>query len=155
MTKEVREEAQLVYSISAASRPGTTYPGFGVFAATAPTDPLKTSALVEKLHSMYEVFAKDGPTEEEMVVARKQMANTIADQIREPGYWSGRLNQITFRGANLDDIAGDAAAYQALSTKDVHGTFAKQYSKDNSIVVVVKPSGKAAPAGKDNDGGAE
>ncbi len=154
MTKEVREEAQLVYSISASSRPGTTYPGFGVFAATAPTDPLKTSALVEKLHSMYEVFAKDGPSEEEMVVARKQMATTIADQVREPQYWSTRLNQITFRGANLDDIAGDLDAYQALTAKSVHETFAKQYSRDNSIVVVVKPSGKA-PAGKGGEDGAE
>lgn len=154
MTKEVREEAQLVYSISASSRPGTTYPGFGVFAATAPTDPQKTTALVDKLHSMYEKFAKDGPTDEEIDVAKKQMAVTIADQIREPAYWATRLNQITFRGANLDDIAGDAAAYQALSAKEVQSTFAKQYSRDNSIVVVVKPSGKA-PTGKGGDDGAE
>ena len=39
MVKEVREEAQLVYSIGAGSRAGTTYPGFGVFSAAAPTDP--------------------------------------------------------------------------------------------------------------------
>jgi zinc protease len=155
MTKEVREEAQLVYSIGASSRPGTTYPGFGVFAATAPTDPQKTSTLTEKLASMFEKFAKEGPSEEEMIVAKKQMANTIADQIREPGYWSGRLNQITFRGASLDDIAGDAAAYQAISGKEVQGTFAKQYSKDSSIVVVVKPSGKGGPAAKDGGEGTE
>ena len=31
MVKEVREAAQLVYSIGASSRAATTYPGFGVF----------------------------------------------------------------------------------------------------------------------------
>src|SRR6478735_6528294 len=66
MIKEVREDAQLVYSIGAQSRPGSTFPGFGVFAAGAPTDPHKTDALVEKLASMYEKFAKAGPTDEEV-----------------------------------------------------------------------------------------
>ena len=57
MIKEVREEGQLVYSIGAQSRPGTTYPGFGVFSANATTDPEKVPALVSKLASMYQVQA--------------------------------------------------------------------------------------------------
>ena len=151
MTKEVREEAQLVYSIGAQSRPGTTFPGFGMFSASSPTDPVKAKALAEKLQAMFEKFAKEGPTEEEMVVARKQYATTLTDSVRQPGYWSGRLNQITFRGGSLDDIAGDADAYQALTAKQVQETFARQYVKDNTIVIVVKPSGKG-PAAKAEEG---
>ena len=85
MTTEVREQAQLVYSIGAGSSPGGVFPGFGVFSAAAPTEPHKVAALVEKLASMYEVFAKDGPTEDEMVVAKKQMANTLGRGDARPG----------------------------------------------------------------------
>ncbi len=151
MVKEVREEAQLVYSISAGSRPATTYPGFGTFSASAPTEPAKTGALVEKLASMYQAFAAAGPTDEEMEVAKRQMATTFAEQVKEPGYWSGRLNLLTFRGASLDDFVNAPAAYQTLTAQQVRDAFAKYYTKDSAIVVVVKPANATgAPAG---DGG--
>lgn len=139
MVKEVREEAQLVYSISAGSRAATTFAGFGTFSASAPTEPAKAPALVEKVSSMYARFAKDGPTEDEMVVARKQMANTFDEQLKEPAFWSGRLDQMTYRGSSLDEFIKEPDAYQAMTAKQVHETFAKYYSKDKSIVVVVKP----------------
>jgi zinc protease len=144
MVKEVREDAQLVYSIGANSRSASTYPGFGVFSASAPTEPGKAAPLVEKLAAMYETFAHDGPTEDELGVARKQMANTLRDQLREPGYWSGRLDRMTFRGASLDDIVADAEVYQTLTAAQIRDTFARYYSKPNSIVVVVKPTEQAS-----------
>lgn len=144
MVKEVREEGQLVYSIGAGSRPGSTYPGFGVFSAGAPTEPEKVAALTAKLTSMYEAFAKDGPTDDEVVVARKQIANTLEEQVREPSYWARKLDQLTFRGASLDDVVADPDAYQALTAQQIRETFAKYYSKPNSIVVVVKPGAAAA-----------
>jgi zinc protease len=147
MVKQVREEAQLVYSISSSSLPASTYPGFGVFSAGAPTDPAKVPALVEKLASMYEAFAAEGPTEEELEVAKKQFANTFDEQMKDPQFWSGRLARITFRGTSLDDIVEDPAAYQALSAAEVKAAFAKYYGTPNSIVVVVEPAeGASAPA---------
>ncbi|MEP0848215.1 MAG: insulinase family protein [Phycisphaerae bacterium] len=156
MVKEVREEAQLVYSIGAGSRPGATYPGFGVFSAGAPTEPAKVAALLAKLASMYAAFAKDGPSQEELDVAKKQMANTFDEQMREPGFWSGRLNQLTFRGANLDDIVNDPAAYQALTSAQVRDVFARYYAPENAITVAVSPVGAAvdtAPGGSGAPGG--
>ncbi len=147
MVTEVREKAQLVYSIGSSSRAATTYPGFGVFSASAPTEPAKVEALVTKLGSMYEEFAKNGPTEEELAVARRQFATTYEEQMREPGYWSGRLSRLTYRGASLDDVMADPAAYQALTADQVRSTFAKYYSNDSAIVVTVTPtSGGTADA---------
>lgn len=140
MVTEVREKAQLVYSIGASSRAGTVYPGFGLFGAGAPTDPAKVPALVAKLSEMYETFAKTGPTDDEMDIAKKQMANTFDTDMRDTPFWSGRLDQMTFRGRDLDDILAEPAAYQAITGEQVRATFAKYYSKPNSIVVVVKPA---------------
>lgn len=140
MVKEVREEAQLVYSIGASSRPASTYPGFGVVSAAAPTDPAKADPLVEKLASMYEKFAKDGPTEEELSIAKLQLANTLDTEMKDPSFWSGRMNQLTFRGVSLDDVLQDAAAYQAMTAKEIKDTFARYYSKENAIIVKVTPA---------------
>lgn len=144
MVKEVREESQLVYSIGASSRAATTYPGFGVFSAAAPTEPGKAGALVAKLASMYAAFAKDGPTEEEMDVAKKQMANTFKEQLEEPGYWAGQLRELTFRGESLDDIAAEPRAFQQMTSQQVKEAFARYYTKDNTIVVSVLPASSGA-----------
>lgn len=145
MIDEVREKAQLVYSIGAGSRAASTYPGFGLFSAAAPTDPPKAQPLVEKLASMYATFAKEGPTAEELDVAKKQFANTYSEQVKEPGYWSGRLSQITFRGASLDDVVNDLAAIEALTAEQIRDAFAKYATAENAITVVVKPAGEHAP----------
>lgn len=153
MVKEVREDAQLVYSISAGSRAGQTFPGFGTFAAAAPTDPAKADALTKKLSEMYAAFAKEGPTEEEMTVAKKQMATMLDEQMIEPGYWAGRLNEIGYRGASVDDILSTKEAYQAFTPAQVKTAFAKYYEPGTEIVVVVKPkAGAEAPAEKAEDG---
>lgn len=146
MVKEVREDAQLVYSIGAGSRPATTYPGFGTFSAAAPTEPAKVPALVDKLASMYKAFARDGATDEEMDVARGQFKNTLDEQMREPSFWSARLNEMTFRGVNLDDVMAAPAAYQAITADQVKKTFDKYYSEKNSITVIVKPTPGSEPS---------
>lgn len=146
MVKEVREDAQLVYSISAQSRAATTYPGFGMVSAGAPTEPSKVTPLVEKLASMYAEFAKNGPTEDEVVVARKQFANTFKDQLQDPGYWAQRLDQMTFRGLKLDEIVDDPEAYQALTADEVKRVFAKYYAPERAVVVTVRPSATGSPS---------
>ncbi|QYK46888.1 MAG: insulinase family protein [Phycisphaeraceae bacterium] len=139
MVTEVREKEQLVYSIGAGSRPGTTYPGFGMFSAAAPTEPAKADALVAKLGAMYDAFAKEGPSEEELDVARKQIANTFQQDLLEPGYWSRRIGQMTFRGDSLDEILADPEAYQRIDAEAIRSTFAKYYRPENMVTVVVKP----------------
>ena len=149
MIAEIREQAQLVYSIGASSRPGGMFPGFGVFAAGAPTEPHKADALVAMIASMYEKFAASGPTDAELDVAKKQVANTFGEQLKDPGYWTAQLEQMTLRGQNLDDLAAAPAVYQAFTVAPIKDVFAKYYAKANSIVVVVKPKVPAPPVKKD------
>lgn len=142
MVKEVREDAQLVYSIGASSRSGTTYPGFGVFSAGAPTEPAKVKPLVEKLASMYAAFAKDGPTSEELEVARKQFAKNFEEQLIEPAFWQTRLESLTFRGVALDDMLRQPEVYASMPSDEIKSTFAKYATPENAIVVTVAPEAK-------------
>lgn len=140
MIKEVREEGQLVYSIGANSRSANTYPGFGVVSAAAPTEPAKVPTLLDKLASMYAAFAQEGPTEEELDVARKQTANAYEEQLREPSFWARRLDQLTFRGVNVDDLAAEPAASLALTADQIKAVFAKYYAPEKSLIAVSKPA---------------
>ena len=113
--------------------------------ASAPTEPRKATALVDALASAYAAFAADGPTEDELAVAKKQAAVLFQEQVKDPAYWLARTSLMTFRGVRLDDVAADPAAYQALTAKQVKDAFAAYYAPRNTIVVVVSPvAGDAA-----------
>jgi zinc protease len=144
MIKAIREEEQLVYSISATNVPGTDYPGYGLFFAAAPTEPGKVEKLTAKIASMYTDFATTGPTEEEMATVRKQIANTLDEQMKEPNFWSSRTANMEYRGTKLDDAIEAPAAYQAITAEQIKTAFAKYYTPEGAMTLSIKP--KAAPA---------
>ncbi len=143
MIKEVREDAQLVYSIGASSRPGTAYPGFGFFSAGAPTDPGKAAALIDKLQSMFARFAAEGPSQDELDIAKKQMANTLDETMKDPSFWMGRLDMMTYRGNSLDDALAMPAAYQNMTADQIRAVFANYCTDASRLVVLVKPKSAA------------
>jgi zinc protease len=147
MNKVIREERQLVYSISAIFRPGEAFPGYGVVLAPAPTEPSKVPALSAAVFEVIDALMKEGPTEEELGVAKKQMANTLDEQFKEPGFWSGRLANLTYRGQSLDDVTGGPASYAALTAAEVKSTFGAYAKPEARFSIAVAPKGEgAAPA---------
>ena len=148
VVKEVREETQLVYRISASSRAASIYPGFGVFSAGAPTEPAKAAALTAKLSEMYAKFRETGPTDEEVDVARKQAAKNFDEQMKEPSFWFGRLQGLTLKGMSLDEIAHAPEAYQKITAKQIKDAFAKYCTPENVIQVVVRPGASTGADGR-------
>ena len=139
MVKVIREEKQLVYSISAQSQPGTAYRGSGMFMASAPTDPAKADALPAALDELYTDFAKTGPTVEELDVARNQLIKFIEEQMKEPGFWTGRLASLDYRGGNLNDVVSLIDFYKNATAKDVQEVFAKYHKPSGKFQFVIKP----------------
>jgi zinc protease len=148
MIRVIREEKQLVYSIAAQLQPGETFPGMGLFMAAAPTEPAKTGDLAATILQMYRQFAEHGPTAEELDVAKRQIANTLDESMKEPGFWRGRLAGATYRDVRLDDIVGLPAAYQAMTAEEVRSTFASYFTPESTMTFVVvprPPAGAEAP----------
>ena len=139
MTKTLREERQLVYSIGASSEPAVVYPGFGFFVAAAPTDPLKAPALATAVEEMFAAFAKDGPTPGELTVAKKQMANLLEEIMKTPDFWVGRLSTLDYRGLDLDDLLDAPAQYQRFTTEDVQKVVARYNQPEARLRFVVTP----------------
>jgi zinc protease len=150
MVQEIREKAQLVYSIAAASTPGQVYPGFGLFRSSAPTQPGKADALVAKITEMFDAFAAEGPTEDELKVAKGQIANTLDEAMKEPSFWMGEIASMTFNDNDLDRVLATPAAFEAISASDVKAAFVKYHVKENALQVVLRPAPAAegSPASK-------
>jgi len=125
MLRTIREEKGLVYSIRASAEGAIVYPGFGRFVAVAPTDPGKATALANAIEEMYAAFAKDGPTAEELVVAKKQTATLLDEIMKTPDFWSGWLATLDYRGIGIDQILAGPAEYETFTAKDVHDTFVR------------------------------
>lgn len=142
MNKAIREEKQLVYSIGAGSQPATTWPGFGVFQAAAPTQPEKAAALAAEINAIYDEFAKSGPTAEELETAKKQVYNTFDEGVREPGFWTSQLAGMTYRNRKLDDIMSTKAAYEPLTAEQVQSAFKKFAAPENRMTFTVLPEAK-------------
>ncbi|HET7339961.1 MAG TPA: insulinase family protein [Methylomirabilota bacterium] len=139
MLKTIREERQLVYSIRASSEPAVVYPGFGLFVALAPTDPGKAPVLASAVEDMYAAFAKDGPSGEELAVAKKQMGNLLDEIMKTPDFWSSRLASLDYRGLTLDDLLQAPAEYQRFTAEEIRQAFARYDRPDARFRFVITP----------------
>src|SRR6266481_5839562 len=139
MTRIIREERQLVYSIDASSEPAVVYPGFGLFAAFAPTDPDKAPKLVAALEDMYAEFSKDGPTADELAVAKKQTDNLLDEILKTPNFWLGRLSALDYRGLTLDDVLEAQAQYQLFTAQEVQDAFVRYDTPEARLPVLSTP----------------
>ena len=139
MTKTLREERQLVYSIGASLEPAVVYPGFGLFAAIAPTDPGKAPALATAIEEMFAGFAKDGPTPDELAVAKKQMANFLDETLKTPNFWLTRLSTLDYRALDIDDLLGAPVQYQRFTAPEIQEAFARYNRPDARFRFVITP----------------
>ncbi|MCC6659768.1 MAG: insulinase family protein [Phycisphaerales bacterium] len=146
MIESLREERQLVYSIGVQSSPAVELPGFGTVHAYSDTAPGKVGALRDAITAMLDEFAAKGPTDDEMAVMKKQMANTLDESMREPSYWSRAISSSTYRGTSLHDAADEAGAYAPMTAAQVRDAFARYYTPGSVFSISVSPVKPAAPA---------
>ena len=148
VVKRIREELSWVYSIRASHRPNFAYKDVGRFVAAAPCDPANVNKVADEVHRMFKAFADDGPTDEELTNAKKQIANNLDTEMKEPRYWSNVLRSLDLHGRNLDDEKGKVAAYNRYTTSQVRGTFRKYYTPERKYRVTATPT-KPEPSGKE------
>src|SRR5262245_805844 len=101
LVKRVREELAIVYSIGASSSPSWVYEDAGRFASGAPCDPANASKVTEEVHKAFKEFADEGPTMEELANAKKQIANTLDAELREPAFWWSLLRHYDLHHRDL------------------------------------------------------
>jgi zinc protease len=145
MYRTLREERQLVYSIGATSRPAFAYPGFGVFVAQAPTEPARAEALAGDVHAMYAHFAKEGPTEAETDIARRQILNMLDDQLQRPDFWAAKLAVSEYRDQPPHDAVDAREQYARATPGAVLDAFRRYWAPTSTFTIIVTPVEAVVP----------
>ena len=70
--------------------------------------------------------------------------------MKDPAFWSTRMDRMTLRNASLDEVMSESAALEGLTAKQIQDTFARYYARANLIEVVVVPE-----PGSDKDSGSK
>jgi zinc protease len=129
MIQRIRIQDRLVYSIQCQSAPGKAIPGLGMFFASAPTDPQNAGKLAEAIQEMLKTFAQDGPSEDELATAKKQIANQFDSQMKEPEFWIVQIGEMTYRGRPLEDLKQIPGIFQTFTADQVRDA-ARKYVKE-------------------------
>ncbi|HNO79599.1 MAG TPA: insulinase family protein [Phycisphaerae bacterium] len=141
LIRRIREELAIVYSLSASNRPSSSYRDSGMFMSQAPCEPTKAQQVVEEAHKIFDDFAKNGPSDEELSNAKKQVKNNLDEEMKEPGYWFSVLQQLDFHGMNLADEKQLPDAFDAFTAKDLVDVFGKYYKPARLFRITAVPSG--------------
>ncbi len=151
MNKRIREDEQLVYSISCVSDPSVSIPGLGMLVAQSTTDPQKADKLADTVLSMMKDFVEKGPTDDELEVAKKQMSNQLEVSMKEPGFWLAKIDELKYRNRTLDELKELPGAYQKITAEQLQSA-ARKYMTDNKrIRLVAIPDVKETPAEKEKE----
>jgi len=139
LIKEIREDRGLVYSIRARYQPSWVYRDSAQFSAGAPCDPANAKMVAGEIHRLFEEFAQNGPTAEELANAKKQVANNLDTQMKEPSYWWRILQHYDLHGRNLADEKAEREAYEGYSVAQVRDVFQKYYKPARQFSVTAVP----------------
>jgi zinc protease len=141
LVKQIREELSIVYSISAQNTPSWIYEDGGRFTSGAPCDPTNAVRVVGEVHKILKDFADKGPTAEELANSKKQIANSLDTNMREPTYWWSILRNMDLRHRDLAVEKTVKEDYQAYTAEQVQNSFKKYYKPERLFEVTAIPTG--------------
>lgn len=140
LIKRIREELGLVYGIGANSSPSAAYHNGGFFFSAAPCAPGTGEKVVGEAFKIFDKFAQEGPTDEEFENARKQILNSLGDDLKEPDWWWTRLQTLDLHDVQLADLKNIEQAYRDMTKDDVRATFNKYYRPDATFKIIAHPA---------------
>lgn len=144
MVKRIREELAIVYSISASHTPSWVYTDAGRFTSGAPCDPKNAKQVIEEVHKSLTEFAEKGPTEEELVNAKKQVKHQLDTTLPEPSYWLGVLRNLDLRKRDLAAEKTIREDYEKFTAAEVQEVFKKYHKPERRFSVTAIPSDPVA-----------
>ena len=104
--------------------------------------------VVEEIHKLFAEFAQSGPTAEELANAKKQIANNLDTEMKEPSYWWRILQHHDLHGRDLAQEKVEREAYVSYTAGQVQSVFRKYYQPTRQFSVTAVPAGGEEKQGK-------
>jgi zinc protease len=129
-----------VYSIQAQNVPAQVYEDTGFVVSAAPCDPAKADEVVKEVMAIFQAYAEAGPTDEELTTAKKQVANNLDTQLKEPSYWFERLKTMDLHKLKLEDLKNIPESYEKFTAEQVRDTFRRFHKPERMFDLVARPA---------------
>jgi zinc protease len=150
LVKRLREELGETYSPMSQNRAGEAYTEGGHLFCMAIAAPDQVQDVISEIDKLFEAFAASGPTDEELANAKKQIANRLDTQLREPSFWASQLAALDLHKLRLENLKNIPQAYNAITAEQMQSVFKKYCVSERRIdlwAVPVEPAGKEAGKG--------
>jgi zinc protease len=136
---ELREQRGWVYSLSCDSDAAHDYPGNGRFVVRFSTDPARAQDAMQLARRIVEEMAANGPTDEDLMIVRRQLTNEHEVSQRTTRYWMRWLSGMQSRGDTLEGLKELPTAYQRITTKEVRDVLARYITPERRLAIVGMP----------------
>ena len=151
ITKRIREELALAYSPMGMHRPAWIYEDSGTLMGIAQCNPENAEKTATELLKLFDEFAQNGPNQEELGNAKKQIDNDLDTEMQEPTYWWRILSHYDLHHRSLTEEAGEREAIAKLTADQVRTAFRKYFLPTRQFEITCVPvppkDGANEPAG--------
>jgi len=112
------------------------------FVLQLPCGPSNVDTLLKAANDEIERIKKNGPEQSDLDKVKKTWIEQYKVQMKENGFWSGKLQGIYFQGDDPQRIFEYEANVNALTTDDIKRTANQLLNGDNVITAILYPDKK-------------
>lgn len=142
LTKEIREDRGLTYSIQCASVPGAL-DGMGRFLVQFTADvPKADEATKIARQVVLDMIGDKPPTDAEIDAVKSQIRNILETQLKQPRFWADSLSWLRTNGRQVDDLTKFEANYMGITKEEIIATLKKYLKDERYYEVIAVPKGE-------------
>lgn len=112
------------------------------FVLQLPCGPSNVDTLLQSANAEIEKIRKDGPQQSDLDKIKKTWLEQYKVQLKENGFWSGKLQGIYFQGDDPQRIFEYEQNVNAITTDDIKNTANKLLTGENVITAILYPEKK-------------
>ncbi len=138
LTEKLREKESGVYSAGARGSMRKTPYGSYSFSIGFPCAPENVEKLKNISVAEVEVVIKNGPSQEDLMKAKKAMINDHKEDLKKNRFWLNTIESIDFSNGNPEAIFTFEDRVNSITTKDIQ-IIAKKYLSKGYILGILNP----------------
>ena len=143
LTRVIREERQLTYSIGCTGRPAVAFDGMGQLLVMFTADPAKADEAAKLARQVVEDIVEKTPvTDEELDAVRKQIGNILDTQLEKPSFWADVLSTLETRNRDLADLVTLPQQYASITKEQIREVLARYLTDERYYQVIATPAAK-------------
>lgn len=131
---DIREKQGLTYNVSSQMIP---LPGTGIFVIGLSTKNDQARHALDTTRSILEAFIKEGPTEQELIAAKKYLTGNFPQSLASNNQIAGVLLRLVFYHLPKDYLSSYRARIESVTLKSIKEAYASLIHPDKLLEVIV------------------